>query len=133
MTSMLFRVFFRDESPGEGQDLAGLRTCIKNSPVSAYDSRFGPQKTDSEPLELLYAPINVPGSSFSTGWVVFDTGASVRWAGQPGPLPTLTKKLPLSAFSDYEVQPKQADQAGASWLIWLLPPRQAYTLRFSAQ
>ena len=43
------------------------KSLLKNSPVSAYDSRFGPQKTDSEPLELHYAPINVPGSSFSTG------------------------------------------------------------------
>src|SRR5215216_3505530 len=54
------------------------KSLLKNSPVSAYDSRFGPEKADSGPLELHYAPINVPGSSFSTGSKPLGVGPALR-------------------------------------------------------
>ena len=48
---------------------------VEKLPVTASGPRFGfkiaylgPLKLDLEPLEPVYATINVPGSSFSTGW-----------------------------------------------------------------
>jgi hypothetical protein len=80
----------RDTAPRRGYDanprvrtsensvqakFAEFTSLLKNSPVAAYEPQNGPKNVDLGPLEPLYAPINAPGSSFSTGSGVLRSSA----------------------------------------------------------
>jgi hypothetical protein len=54
---------------------------LKYSLVLVWDLRLSPKNSDLGPLEPDYAPINVPGSSFSTGWHLLGTGVKIRSLG----------------------------------------------------
>src|SRR5215204_5215139 len=63
-------------------------SVLKNTPMLAYGSQYSPKNTDLGPLEPLWAPINVPGSSFSTAW---------GFLGSPHPASCMN--LPLGTLS----------------------------------
>jgi hypothetical protein len=51
-------------------DFREIFRLLKNSLVPVCDLRFSPKNAGLGPLEPIYAPINVLGSSFSTGCLV---------------------------------------------------------------